>query len=109
MSAQGGVSAQGVSARMGGCLPTGVSVRGVSAQGMCLSRMDVCPWGCLPWGWQTPDPPVDRQTPVKTKPSETSFAGGKNCERFKSFMLNCQYDRNLSVNRIESGFISQET
>ena len=68
---------RGVSAWMGGCLPRGVSVRegvcpgDVSVQGGCL------PMGVSAWGWQTPDPPVDRQTPVKTKPSETSFAGGK--------------------------------
>ena len=45
---------------------------------------DVCPGegGCLPRGvypsmqWGRPLPPVDRQTPVKTKPSQTLFAGG---------------------------------
>ena len=36
-----------------------------------LSREVVCPVGCIP-------PPVDRQTPVKTLPSLTSFPGGKN-------------------------------
>ena len=30
-----------------------------------------------PWT-ETETPPVDRQTPVKTLPSQTSFAAGKN-------------------------------
>ena len=29
-------------------------------------------------GFPDRDPPVDRQTPVKTKPSQNSFAGGNN-------------------------------
>ena len=33
-----------------------------------------------------PPPPVDRQTPVKTKPSQTSFAGGKNLIYVCSFV-----------------------
>ena len=65
----------------GGCLP-GRSVRGVcpgvSAQGGCLPRGLSVQRGCLPGGvypgglWQTSprseadNPPVDRQTPVKT-------------------------------------------
>ena len=52
--------------------------RGVSASGpgvcVCLWSRGVYP--SIQWGRR---PPVDRQTPVKTLPSQISFAGGKYC------------------------------
>ena len=64
----------------GKCLPRGGSI---CPGGKCLLR-GCLPRGCLlgvcgrhPLGPEadTP-PPVDRETPVKTQPSQTSFAGG---------------------------------
>ena len=53
----------------GGCLPGG-----------CLPLV---PEGvCIPACNGAGTPPVDRQTPVKKKPSQTSFAGGKNASSY---------------------------
>ena len=53
-----------------------------------------------PW-IETPPPTVDRQTPVKTLPSQTSFAGGKNSvlmflhsSKFEGFEINNSYISN---------------
>ena len=53
--------------------------RGCTCQGMYLNEGGTC-LGSVPARGvpaQVP-PPVDRQTPVKTEPSQTSFADGKN-------------------------------
>ena len=49
--------------------PRGACSRGVSASG---------PEGCVSQHAMGQTPPVDRQTSVKTYPSQTSFAGGNN-------------------------------
>ena len=82
MSVQGkGVSAQ-----------RGVSAQGEYLPGGCLSKGAEGREGCLPGGvWQTPPSPgseadtpphVERQTLVKTLPSQTSFAGGNNIMKY---------------------------
>ena len=56
----------------GGCLPRGVSARG------CLPGEVPAQWGVPAQGGYHHPPPVDRQTLVKTQPSQTMFAGGNN-------------------------------
>ena len=71
------------------------------------------PGGCL----LGETPPVDRQTPVKTYPSQTSFAGGKNCGRnaqitLPSVNLTCFQENELSIElltaRTEARFSTME-
>ena len=59
-----------------------------TARLLTISQHALCPGGVPAWGCTcqggctcpgTPPPAVDRQTPVKTYPSQTSFAGGNNC------------------------------
>ena len=73
---RGGVPAWGVTCPGGTCLGS-VPAGGVLAQGGCTCPRDVPAWGSTCPGTPT-YPPGDRQTPVKTQPSQTSFAGGKN-------------------------------
>ena len=49
---------------------------------VCLGGQDVAD---TPWDQRQTLPSVDRQTPVKTKPSQTLFAGGNNSSAWNSF------------------------
>ena len=77
----GGVPAWGVTCPGGTCLGS-VPAGGVLARGGVPARGCTCPGDVPAWGSTCPGTPihpnVDRQTPVKTQPSQTSFAGGKN-------------------------------
>ena len=83
----------------GRCLPRGCICPGVSARGVCLGVSPrVVSVSGPEEGRQTP-PPVDRQTPVKTEPSQTSFACGKNrlfLLKLKTTTVN--FDRQNNIN-----------
>ena len=66
-------------------IPCTVQGRPVSARG----GGGVCPGGCI-LACIGADPPVDRQTPVKTQPLQTSFGGGKNTVDRKFILLQKQ-------------------
>ena len=51
--------------------------KGVSSQEEPLTQREIPP----------PPTPVDRQTPVKTLPPQTAFAGGKNDKHQRNFLV----------------------
>ena len=78
----------------------------------CACQRGTCPGGFIPaCVWGRHPPPVDRKTPVKTQPSQTSFEGGKYivcpCQdenNRNSIMKDSQFTFQVSITNARTSF-----